>query len=302
MAAVTAFGIFAIVVMGGVVRVTESGLGCPDWPLCDGELTPRLESAALIEYTHRMIVAVVGFLVLATAVTAWVDHRGERWIVWPAAAALLLVILQAGLGGATVESELEPNLVVTHLGIAMVFLLSALLPLFPRAWSATNTAAQEELAPWLFLVAGVTLATMLLGAYIGSSGAGLACPDLPICDGDPVSLSNRYVQVHMMHRALAVVDAVLIMAIHFRASRLRPRRLWLSAFLGLASLSVLLQIFLGAINVWLEIPEGVVVAHLANGAILWALASSAAMILIRGRSFKIGVRAQTAIRPVGQGR
>ena len=67
----TAASVFILVIIGGVVRVTESGLGCPDWPLCYGQLLPPLEYTAIIEYTHRFVASViVGPLILATAAVA----------------------------------------------------------------------------------------------------------------------------------------------------------------------------------------------------------------------------------------
>ncbi len=103
----TAFSAFALVVLGAVVRVTGSGLGCPDWPLCHGGLLPPLDAQAIIEYTHRLVASfLVGPLVLATGCVAWLAYRRERWLVVPATVALLLLLGQAMLGGATVLNEL----------------------------------------------------------------------------------------------------------------------------------------------------------------------------------------------------
>lgn len=100
------------------MRVTGSGLGCPDWPLCHGRVVPPLELKAIIEYSHRLVAsALVGPLVLATCAVAWVSYRGEKWLVISATAALALVLAQAGLGGLTVLSELQGKLVAAHLAL-----------------------------------------------------------------------------------------------------------------------------------------------------------------------------------------
>ena len=118
----SALGAFALTIAGGFVTQTGSGLGCPDWPLCYGQLIPDFrDPTTAIEWTHRTLAAIVGVLVLLTTVFAWRDRRDEQRIVYPATMALVLVLVQAILGGATVLSELNPFLVVAHLGFAAAF-------------------------------------------------------------------------------------------------------------------------------------------------------------------------------------
>ena len=125
-ATASALGAFALTIAGGFVTQTGSGLGCPDWPTCHGQLIPDLsDPATAIEWTHRTIAAIVGVLVLVTTVFAWRDRRGERRIVFAATLAFVLVVLQAILGGATVLSELNPYLVVAHLAFASAFFAMA---------------------------------------------------------------------------------------------------------------------------------------------------------------------------------
>ena len=108
----------AQVTLGGVVRVTGSGLGCPDWPLCHGQLIPPFEFATLVEYTHRLSASALGVLVLATLVLAWVFLRNNRWALWPSAIGMVLVIVAAALGGATVLTELSWWVRLIHLAVA----------------------------------------------------------------------------------------------------------------------------------------------------------------------------------------
>ena len=112
----TLVGIFALIVLGGVVRITESGLGCPDWPLCHGRIIPPADVATLIEYSHRLVASVVGLLVLATLVVAWRRYRSRQWIFRPALFGLVMVIGQSALGGAAVLTELESYIVMIHHG------------------------------------------------------------------------------------------------------------------------------------------------------------------------------------------
>lgn len=122
LAATTVVATLILIAIGSIVRTTGSGLGCPDWPLCHGQLHPPLEKTAIIEYSHRTAAAIVGVLVVATAVvtlrTRWTDLT-SRWL---AIASLPLLGFQAWLGKETVERELPPEVVTFHLATAMILL------------------------------------------------------------------------------------------------------------------------------------------------------------------------------------
>src|SRR3990172_12631505 len=106
--------IFALIVLGGVARATDSGLGCPDWPRCHGSFIPKWEKHTLIEYSHRLTASVAGVMVFAVAIWAWKSYRHARSIFYPAAATVLLLLVQGGLGGLTVIRELPPEIVTVH--------------------------------------------------------------------------------------------------------------------------------------------------------------------------------------------
>src|SRR5439155_4535646 len=113
---------FVLVVVGVVVRVTGSGLGCPAWPLCHGSPIPPLEPSALIEYSHRLSAALSLLLVGLTALVAWTRHRGDRQIIALATTAAVLVVAQALLGAITVVLELPETIVTAHLALAEALL------------------------------------------------------------------------------------------------------------------------------------------------------------------------------------
>src|SRR5213079_543613 len=118
----TAVATYALVVLGGVVRVSGSGLGCPDWPLCHGRALPPLDLHAIIEYSHRTTASLTSILVVATAVVAWVAWRNRRDLVIPATFAVGLLAIQVVLGAITVRLELPPMIVLAHLATAMALL------------------------------------------------------------------------------------------------------------------------------------------------------------------------------------
>src|SRR5256884_3168108 len=130
----TAVATFLLIVLGGVVRVSESGLGCGPggsgtrgWPLCRGDLIPGFSLHRGIEYAHRAVASIVVVEMFVLAVWAWRRHRGHRWLVRATVAGAVLIVAQAVLGAATVEKNLDEPLVAAHLGLAMLLFAVALL-------------------------------------------------------------------------------------------------------------------------------------------------------------------------------
>jgi cytochrome c oxidase assembly protein subunit 15 len=120
---------FALILIGGVVRVSDSGLGCGPagsgthgWPLCGGRVLPFLQENQLIEFSHRAVATIVVLLIAALALVAFRRLREHRWLVRGVVAAGVLVLVQAALGGLTVEHGLHTALVAAHLGLAMLLL------------------------------------------------------------------------------------------------------------------------------------------------------------------------------------
>ena len=224
---VTVASVYAMLVLGGVVRVTESGLGCgDDWPLCAGRWLPPLESKAIIEYAHRVAASfLVGPLIVATFIGAWLRYRREPWIIWPAAIAVVLVIIQALLGGLTVTTELSGHVVMTHLAVAELTLACCVL----LAVMAHRGGMRESPAPWatgktrffppLALAAAVALFLLLLsGSYLtNTASATWACNQWPLCTNEwgGVFPGGKLALIHMVHRYVALVAGLFIIyALH----------------------------------------------------------------------------------------
>jgi heme A synthase len=269
------------VTLGGVVRVSGSGLGCPDWPLCHGRLIPPFELEPLIEYTHRLSASALGVLALAATGLTWRDHRREPGVTVPTTAALILVFVAAVLGGISVLRELEWWVVTVHLGIAeMVVGLLAVATV--AGWSPAVRSKGESadahggarvggpgLPGWLviFLVAG-TFGLMLLGSYMVGRGYGSACGTWPLCRGSLLPEGEAYA-VHMLHRYAGALVGVLIAwaAVSAWSNRaLRPEIAWAS----LAAAGVYLaQTILGAATVWSGFAPALRALHLSLATVLW---------------------------------
>ena len=120
---------FVLIVIGGVVRVSDSGLGCGPagsgthgWPLCEGGLLPAASAESVLEYTHRIAAAVVGVLMAVIAWRVWRDFRASPVIFWGGIGGFVLVVIQAVLGGITVEENLHEYLVAAVDGLAMLLI------------------------------------------------------------------------------------------------------------------------------------------------------------------------------------
>jgi heme a synthase len=148
-AAVALASLVAIVLTGAAVRLTGSGLGCPDWPKCYGSAVPPLQSHALIEYANRAFTGLVGLAVIAASVLAW-RRRPFRWHLALFGALLPVgVISQAILGALVVEHHLAPGLVMTHFILSMLLLDAA----FALAWCSRyepgeRRPSEDRLGVW----------------------------------------------------------------------------------------------------------------------------------------------------------
>ena len=265
--------IFGLIVLGGVVRATDSGDGCPDWPLCHGKLIPQTDKHTLIEYSHRASASVAGLLVLSIAVWAWRAYRNVPRILYPAVLTFVLVLFQGGLGGAAVLNDLAAEIVMVHLGTALIIL--ALLALILTASLDLSRPLERPAVKQstgriaLFASAG-TLVLMLIGAYVAVADYALACSGWPLCNGDVIPSSDATsVQVHFGHRALAGLLGFVILGLAWHAWRGR-REAPLAFMLALGAVALYItQVLIGAANIWTEVADEVSSAHLAFGTLLW---------------------------------
>jgi heme o synthase len=261
-----------LISVGGLVRATDSGLGCPDWPLCFGDWIPPADLHAWIEHSHRLIAAVfVGPLVGAVGlITVFSHRRRDLPLLAAAVVAGVLVIVQSLLGAAVVLEGLAAELVTAHLGMALV-VLAATIFIADRATNGPMPAAHVR--PFLSRILAVTavaiFAQMLLGSWVTGHHAGLAYTDFPLMNGAiiPTIFGNEQA-VHFAHRLMSLVVAGLVawtaIAVLRSTDAPLPRRL-----AHLMTILIVVQIALGGLNVISRLSAFFVVPHLAVGAMLW---------------------------------
>ena len=274
------------VTLGGVVRVTGSGLGCPDWPLCYGQIIPPWELAAWIEYIHRLSAAVAGVFTLLMVVSVYAQHGPRSRVFALAAASGVFLLVQAALGAFTVLSEIEPGWALLHTGVAagLVGLLSLTTAqlvrprwLHERLQPGWNLDALRRSST---VLAAVTFVMLLSGAYVTRSvGAPLACTTIPLCNVMPWDMTGAQ-WLHMAHRAIGLVVVVLMLAVAFHA--IAARHAGLAATAGFMVSLLALQTTLGILNVVLRLPPDVRGSHLAAAMVFWAVAMLLAGSMHRG--------------------
>ena len=281
-AAFTVLATFALVILGGVVRVTESGLGCPDWPGCDGGIFPPLETKAIIEYSHRITASfVVGPLILFLCIAAWVQYRRERWVVVPATLAFGLVIAQAGLGGATVLSELPGATVMAHLAVgeslvAVLALLAVVAYRGPLSLKMPNWGiGKTRPFPVLVVIAGVAVFLLILsGSYVTITGAFAACSEWPTCLSDKAFPGERLQVIQMFHRYVAAgVGLFVLYSLHlgFRG-RTQPKEIRIFSMVAVALFVA--QVVVGAAVVFGDFSPDMRALHLAMATSVWIAVSA----------------------------
>jgi len=295
-----------VVALGAYVRLSDAGLGCPDWPGCYGRISPLHASDAINqalsaspdgpvshakawkEMVHRYLAGTLGLLVLSIAILSWKNRRETRGSPMLPVALLALIVFQALLGMWTVTELLKPFIVTGHLigGMATVALLTWL---WQRECgpSLSGMADVRALRPWGVLALIAVAAQIILGGWVSTNYAALACQDFPMCHGEWVpdmdfehafalhrelgmDANGNFLSlqaltaIHWTHRVGALVVLIFAGAAAIRLGRQRGLCV-LGIVLGMLLLA---QLGLGMANVWLGLPLAVAVAHNAVAALL----------------------------------
>ena len=307
LADLTVLATFALIVVGGIVRVSESGLGCgpggsgtEGWPLCNGEAVPFFhDTEVIVEFSHRVLAAVVTALIVFLVWTAYRQLREEKWPLRMSIATGVLVLVQAGLGGLTVENSLAEELVAAHLGLAMV-LIGLLLWISVRARGELGAVAEPDqrppqtprpdqaapdpvrgLKPYASIAAILLLCAIVAGGYVAGTekegahgegmniaGAHVACGEqFPECANQGVLPfgESRLVDIQLTHRVLVYAATLAILAL-LAVALARGSR---SRLLAVAAALLVVQFTLGVLNVLLGEHAALIVAHLVTGTLLW---------------------------------
>ena len=304
----------ALVIVGVVVRATDSGLGCPDWPLCYGQVVPPLDFKAWAEWLHRLIAAVIGVMILGVAVLAVVDHRDRRSLVLPSFGAVGLVLFQAWLGRETVRLGNSGESVTAHLAAAMA-LAGLLTYLLVRAGYPAHLPGRGRSQGFTLLAAftaASTFALLIFGANVTALDAALVFPDWPLMGGAIVppfgemgGEAATLAFTHALHRYVGVVVGLVLAGTWVAAWRgRRAGRVSGRLFLLLTIAAVLypLQALVGAAQVWTQLAPWTQSVHVALAAFIWTAAVGAAFVSYYGARAAVTAAAGPGSRVPTSGR
>lgn len=281
---------FVVVVVGAYVRLSDAGLGCPDWPFCYGKPVPTAiaDADALAkawkEMGHRYLAGALGILLFLVFLLAWKARRSPRL----ATAIIGLVVFQATLGAWTVTMLLKPAIVTAHL-LGGMTILGLLVWLALAQWPHRPSPASRALRP-AALAALVAVGVQIgLGGWVSANYAALACPDLPGCLGraiPPMDFGNAFhvlrelgrtgdgellshealTAIHWSHRMFALVVLGVVGGAAWRAFRLSD----LARLGALIGCLLAAQFLIGVANVAYNLPLALAAAHNAGAALLLA--------------------------------
>lgn len=265
--------------LGSVVHATESSLACPDWPTCYGSMVPEMTGGVFWEHLHRLVAGGLILMWLLALYLAWRPAReeGRPWIRKATLGGLVLLLIQAVLGGVTVILLLPDPVSTSHLGLAFAFLALAttLAVATSPGWGRNQAPGEEDKVQeavdglekevdgegrrvpaairsirfWAVAAGILVFLQSLLGAWVRHAEAGLACPQIPLCLGEWVPpLDQPLIAVHFFHRALGVAVAVAVLLLAW-ITRRRTRDTRLLRASTAAAVLVLAQVALGFFSV-----------------------------------------------------
>lgn len=285
----------APIALGGVVRATGSGDGCPDWPRCFGNWIPPLEYHALLEYSHRVVAAVSGLVLVWLAITVTLRYRRVPAIFRPGIIALPLVIIQGWLGKEVVEGGLSPTLVTIHLANALL-LAGALVILAVNSFffdiapdgdlakavsrhddGERNTPRTE--AALAIIAAGSVLLLVLTGAYMRGIGGALAFLDWPLMDSRLLpSMTSPAGVAHFLHRLLALAVGIFVGVLVARSRKWRDLCPGYYRLVCLGGFLFLIQTAIGALNVFSRLAPWARSLHVVFATLTWGSFVAAATL------------------------
>ena len=291
-----------IVLTGAAVRLTGSGLGCPDWPKCYGKALPPLSTHALIEFSNRALSGLVGVVALATAALAFRRRPFRRDLAWLALTLPLGVVAQAVLGGFTVREHLAPGYVMGHFALSMIVLVGAVALAWraahepgarPRSYDRIGVWSVRALAPLGALAIFAGTAATAAGPHAGGS-PGQRIHRLHFKGQDTLTWI-----VHR-HATIAALFGVAVIGVWLLSRRRSVTR---QASEPLTVLAVLLaaQGLIGSVQYELALPTDIVWVHVALATLSWITLLWAVAVAGRLAPRSQRVPAPAAVAPAGAG-
>src|SRR5438132_12585059 len=264
---------YFLIALGGTVRVSDSGLSCPDWPLCFGQAFALAGLHALLEEFHRYAASIVSVLIIALVISVLVWVRKERQILIPSLILPVFLVIQIVLGGLTVLWKLPPEIITAHLGTALAIFAMVITVAVMSGKAKPSKEHPDKTRKFVRLAitnALLVYGLMLSGSYVVGSGATLACPGWPLCGAAPQwAVQFHLSDINSFHRLVATfVGLVLIWTLvsAWRRRNVAPGQAWVALVAGVLFVA---QSAVGGLIVLLKRPDFVAGLHLALATAVW---------------------------------
>ena len=278
--------IFIQISLGSAVRLTGSGLSCPDWPLCYGLWFPDQDKLSkitdvnyefyqiMLEWIHRFNAAI--FIAPVTLLLFFVGLKAtkNRKIKTILYSIMIVLAMQGLMGGFTVFDKNSPWSVAAHLGFALglMFLVIKIFLVSLRLKSIKPLPSKNKKIFILYITIIIVLATMLMGAIVSKSGSSLACDLWPQCSSDGDSLLQYNKIIHISHRFLAVISAIFIVLVVYNYNQIIKYKI-ISNIRNILILLTTLQILLGATVIFTELNLFIAMLHQSIAVLIFIVLS-----------------------------
>lgn len=313
-----------LIVAGATVTSTGSGDAVPDWPLSYGSLTPPMKGGILFEHSHRLIAGLTGLLIAILAIWLWRKEK-RKTVKWMGFGALLAVIIQATLGGLRVlivsnagvqdtilsltgnASLVDSRIIITAihavLAQSIVCLIVAIAVMTSRSWmdfKDDNIKVSSNIFSVNIILVAAVFLQLVIGAFVRHTGSGLIIPDFPLSFGKiippfrnlpnkaniPFPISDQEflakVVLQFSHRIMGIIILALIVYFFIQWNKIDK-----TAFLPkILMLLTVVQIILGAVNIWSKKSVISTIPHVAIGAVILALCVASLLKVWRVRISK----------------
>jgi len=287
---------FLLIVAGVVMRVTETGAACPDWPTCLGSWMPPQESSALLSYLHRGLTILSGVTLLCAGVIAILHYHRFKWLTLSLLGASLLLVGQILLGRFLTIEESSPIGTILHLGLALGVLailvgITTITFTVPQASGDSRGEKQiihlryrSPFARLSLLVFGALFVLLVTGAFVSASGGSELCQGWLLCNGQ-FPPSDLPAWIHFLHRLITFLVGILFALTLLQAWKTQRSQTGIIVASSAAVVLFISQALMGSVEADRGFPAYLLGLHTATAVAVWvAMVIQVIMVGLAGRS------------------